>query len=70
MESFDELIAQKMGQKQSAESKDVEMKSPRDNDRAEDDAAEEQAKKLKNLAAKVEDFVEGEGDLEGALFEE
>jgi len=70
MESFDELIAQKMGQKQTTVPKDVEMKSPQDDERAEDEAAAEQAKKLKNLAAKVEDFVEGQGDLEGALFEE
>lgn len=36
----------------------------------EDRLATEQAKKLQNLAAKVEQFVEGEGDMEGARFEE
>lgn len=36
----------------------------------EDRFASEQAKQLKDLASKVEDFIEGEGDLEGALFEE
>ena len=36
----------------------------------EDKLASEQAKKLKDLATKVENFVEGEGDLEGARFEE
>jgi len=36
----------------------------------EDRIAAEQASKLQNLAAKVEEFVEGEGDLEGATFEE
>lgn len=37
---------------------------------AENQAAEEQAKRLKDLAQKVENFVEGEGTLEGAAFEE
>ena len=36
----------------------------------EDKLASEQAMKLKDLATKVEIFVEGEGDLEGARFEE
>jgi hypothetical protein len=36
----------------------------------EDKLASEQAKKLKDLATKVENFVEGEGDMEGARFEE
>jgi hypothetical protein len=36
----------------------------------EDRLASEQAKKLKDLATKVEIFVEGEGDMEGARFEE
>ena len=36
----------------------------------EDKLTSEQAKKLKDLATKVEDFIEGEGNLEGARFEE
>jgi hypothetical protein len=36
----------------------------------EDKLVSEQAKKLKDLATKVENFVEGEGDMEGARFEE
>lgn len=36
----------------------------------EDRVASEQATRLKDLASKVEQFVEGEGDIEGALFEE
>ncbi|KAF8971494.1 SGT1 protein-domain-containing protein [Flammula alnicola] len=35
-----------------------------------DRLASEQAKKLKDLASKVENFIEGEGDLEGARFED
>ena len=37
---------------------------------AEDRTTLEQADRLKELATKVQDFVEGEGDLEGATFEE
>ena len=36
----------------------------------EDQLAQEQAARLRNLAQKVEDFVEGKGDLEGAIFSE
>lgn len=36
----------------------------------EDRMASEQAARLKDLANKVEKFVEGEGDIEGARFEE
>jgi pyridoxal/pyridoxine/pyridoxamine kinase len=36
----------------------------------EDEAATEQAAQLKKLAEKVDAFVEGEGDLSGAMFEE
>jgi hypothetical protein len=36
----------------------------------EDRIASEQAKRLKDLASKVENFIEGEGDVEGARFEE
>ncbi len=36
----------------------------------EDRIASEQAARLKDLANKVEQFVEGEGDIEGARFEE
>lgn len=41
-----------------------------DVDQKEEQVAQEQASKLKSLAQKVEEFVEGEGDLEGALFKE
>ncbi|KAJ3513549.1 hypothetical protein NLJ89_g2881 [Agrocybe chaxingu] len=36
----------------------------------EDQLASEQAKRLKDLATKVENFVEGEGDMEGVRFED
>ena len=44
--------------------------SAMDVDQKEEQLAQDQASKLKSLAQKVEEFVEGEGDLEGALFEE
>jgi hypothetical protein len=40
-----------------------------DVDRKEEQLAQDQASKLKSLAQKVEEFVGGEGDLEGARFE-
>ena len=43
---------------------------PMDVDKKEEQLAQDQASKLKSLAQKVEEFVEGEGDLEGARFEE
>jgi hypothetical protein len=39
-------------------------------DRKEEELAQDQALKLKSLAQKIEKFVEGEGDLDGALFDE
>lgn len=41
-----------------------------DVDQKEEQLAQDQASKLKSLAQKVEEFVEGEGDLDGARFEE
>ena len=48
----------------------MDVDPPNKTELLEDKLASEQAKKLKDLATKVEDFVEGEGDLEGARFEE
>ena len=36
----------------------------------EDEVANEQATRLKRLAEKVDAFIEGKGDLSGAMFEE
>lgn len=48
----------------------MDVDPPNETESPEDRLASEQAKKLKDLATKVENFVEGEGDLEGARFEE
>ncbi|KAF8807259.1 SGT1-domain-containing protein [Phlegmacium glaucopus] len=48
----------------------MNVDSPSEAESPEDKLASEQAKRLKDLATKVENFVEGEGDLEGARFED
>ena len=60
-ENFDSML-QNMGPERSGGAMDVDQK--------EEKLAQDQASKLKSLAQKVEKFVEGEGDLEGARFEE
>jgi hypothetical protein len=70
-QDFENLLQKSMptsGSKVDSDKMDVD--SPRASESYEDQLASEQASKLKELAAKVEDFVEGEGDLEGARFDE
>ena len=71
-EEFDKgLEASLAGTTGNAKNSDaMDVDSPNKAESLEDKLAEEQAKKLKDLATKVESFVEGEGDLEGARFEE
>lgn len=62
-ENFDSSLQNMApGQSTGIETMDVDQK--------EEQLAQEQASKLKSLAQKVEEFVEGEGDFEGALVEE
>lgn len=61
-DSFDDVLNSTIG-KNSAQSMDV------DEDK-EQQEAEIQASHLRDLATKVEDFVNKKGDLEGAIFEE
>jgi hypothetical protein len=58
--TFDSMLEQRFNRKNGKQS---------DQD-AEDKLAQEQAARLQELAKKVEGFVEGKGDLEGARFEE
>ncbi|KAH7340297.1 SGT1 protein-domain-containing protein [Rhizoctonia solani] len=58
--TFDGMLKQKFSRK--------DAKQPGEDD--EDRYAQEQATRLQELAKKVEGFVEGEGDLEGARFED
>ncbi|PBL00901.1 SGT1-domain-containing protein [Armillaria gallica] len=64
-QDFDDLL-QKSSKSQKSDVMDVDMsdKTP------EDKIASDQASRLKDLASKVEEFVEGEGDMEGAKFED
>jgi len=67
---FDHMLESTMGKRQNEGGKDLnamDVDGPND---LEDRLATEQAAQLKLLAGKVESFVEGEGDLEGARFEE
>lgn len=57
-----------MGAQTQEKPDDMNVDDPKDD--SEERVASEQASRLKDLAAKVEGFVEGEGDLEGARFEE
>lgn len=69
-EDFDAMLQQSFGKPAEA---DKDASTPMDvdaNATDEERAAEIQASRLKDLAQKVEEFVEGEGDLEGARFAE
>ena len=61
-EQLDQLLGS------SVDAMDVDEHDPGLSD--DDRMAQDQASKLHNLAKKVESFVEGEGDIEGARFEE
>jgi len=62
-ENFDSMLQDiAPGQPDGTEEMDVDQKDER--------LAQDQASKLKSLARKVEEFVDGEGDLEGARIEE
>ena len=69
-QDFDEMLGKTLGAKHEDQktSNAMDVDSPRDD--AEEHAAATQAARLKELASKVENFVEGEGDVEGARFEE
>ncbi|KAG2155460.1 SGT1 protein-domain-containing protein [Suillus clintonianus] len=61
---FDDMLERTRSQPQS-QAMDVDA-----GDDAEERVAKEQTSKLQDLAAKVQNFVEGEGDVEGARFED
>lgn len=63
--NFDDMLERTRSQPQSQE-----MDIDSTGDDAEERVAKEQANKLQDLAAKVQKFVEGEGDVEGARFED
>ncbi len=73
-EDFDAMLEKSTGKSQSKveQSSDGAMDVDTDGniEEEEEKVAREQASRLKDLAKKVEDFVEGKGDVEGAVFEE
>ncbi|KAL1738670.1 SGT1 protein-domain-containing protein, partial [Schizophyllum fasciatum] len=75
-DSFDAMLEERMGtstrQGDDPDAMDVDSKDGQAarQQAMEDKVANDEAKKLQNLASKVEGFVEGEGDLEGARFED
>ncbi|THH02483.1 hypothetical protein EW026_g363 [Hermanssonia centrifuga] len=73
-EDFDAMLEKSTGKSQSKveQSSDEAMDVDTDGniEEEEEKVAREQASRLKDLAKKVEDFVEGKGDVEGAVFED
>jgi hypothetical protein len=66
---FEAMLERTMGAKAKEGPNVMDVDNPEAED-SEERLASEQAIRLKDLAVKVEDFVEGEGDLEGAKFDE
>ncbi|KAJ7042600.1 SGT1 protein-domain-containing protein [Mycena alexandri] len=64
---FENMLETTMGTSRQQDAMEVD---PNEEQSAEDRLASEQASRLQNLASKVEEFVEGEGDLDGARFED
>jgi hypothetical protein len=72
-EHFDQMLENALTKGKSKARQDanaMEVNREETAEPAEETLASEQAKKLKDLANKVENFLEGEGDIEGAMFEE
>ncbi|KAG6829290.1 hypothetical protein H0H92_005044 [Tricholoma furcatifolium] len=72
-ESFEAMLEQSMGgkSKSTVQADDMDVDNFKNGGTTEDDLlASAQAAKLKDLAQKVENFVEGEGDIEGAMFDD
>lgn len=66
---FDQMLEKTMGSRNKVQDA-MDVDKPTAGETEEDRVAKEQASKLQDLAQKVENFVEGEGDVEGAKFEE
>lgn len=73
-QEFEDMLEKTMGASKFRTPKDPNAmdvdKADGQEETSEDHVASTQASRLQALAAKVENFVEGEGDLEGARFEE
>lgn len=69
-QEFEEMLETTYNKSKAKLSSDSNAMDVDGQESAEDRLASQQAKQLKDLASKVEDFIEGEGDVEGALFNE
>lgn len=73
-EDFDDMLNQKFGKSTQDTNKSsmmsVDGSADKDIAEQEEHLAKVQTSRLQDLAKKVEDFVEGEGDLSGAVFPE
>ncbi|KAG6817605.1 hypothetical protein H0H87_006233 [Tephrocybe sp. NHM501043] len=71
-EDFEAMLEKSLGNKKTTQpdAMDVDVPETEGKEDVEERIASAQAVKLKEFAAKVENFVEGEGDLDGARFED
>lgn len=71
-EDFDAMLEKKFGESSSGQTASAGASETVNGDvsKEEERLAQTQASRLQDLAKKVEEFVEGEGDLEGARFQE
>jgi SGT1 protein len=70
-ENFDSVLQEKMGLNDaSSTSREMDIDHPPQSENGEDNITKTQVAKLRDLASKVDAFVTGDGDVEGAIFEE
>ncbi|SRR5258708_27581742 len=70
-EKFDSVLQEKMGLNNApSTNRKMDIDQSPDSENGEDDITKAQVAKLRDLANKVDAFVTGEGDVEGAMFEE
>ncbi|KAI0001888.1 SGT1 protein-domain-containing protein [Russula vinacea] len=70
-ENFDSVLQEKMGLNDaSSTSREMDIDHPPQSENGEDNITKTQVAKLRDLASKVDAFVTGDGDVEGAIFED
>jgi len=70
-ENFDSILQEKMRPNDApSTSRDIDVDHSPDSVNGEDGITKAKVAKLRDLASKVDAFVTGEGDVEGAMFEE
>ena len=70
-ENFDSILQEKMRLNDvPSTSREMDVDRSPDSEKGEDGITKTQVAKLRDLASKVDEFVAGEGDVDGAMFEE